>query len=110
MYGRETVALGGTEMMTARREARQDWLRGEQSQAGSQAGSYGAARKKKRSESQGVRDNQGQPFGERVRDNLLGNPPKGPNLLGKPAFGEATFLGNSSVEEPTFVKVGLEAC
>ena len=35
------------------------------------------------------------------------NPPKEPNLLGKTAFGEATFWG---IEEPTFLKVDLEAC
>ena len=72
-------------MTTARQEARQDWLRGEQSQAGSQE----AVRKKKRS-------------GKSVRDNLLGNPPKGPNLLGNPPFGEATFWGIHLLGNPPF--------
>ena len=48
------------------------------------------AKKKKRSESQGVRDNQGQPFGERVRDNLLGEPAKRTQ-----PFGEASFWGSN---------------
>ena len=50
----------------------------------------------------GVRDNQGQPFGERVRDNLLGNPPKGPNLLVNPPFGEATFYKIHLLGNPPF--------
>ena len=85
-------------------------IRGEQSQAGSQAGSYGSARKQKRSESQAVRDNQGQPFGERVKDNLLGNPPKETQPFGEASFWGSNLLGKSFFEEPTFLKVGLEAC
>ena len=91
-------------------------IRGEQSQAGSQAESYGAARKKKKKKKEKkkkqVRESgsQGQPgttFWGESQEQPFGEPTKRTQPFGKPAFGEATFWG---IEEPTFLKVELEAC